>query len=120
MAKIDVNLDQIKELEAIPEGLYKGKIEEMTESSKRDKNNCRYFSVIVRLQEEPFVNRKLTANYIPVEGDGLFRFKQLCKSAGIPSGVVTDTAELIGRDVTVRVEQEIYEGTVRGRLAGFA
>lgn len=119
MPRLDIDIDALAaELEALPEGLYAARIEAFSDL-KEDKNGNRYMSVAYVVTEPGHENRKVTDNYVAIDGNNSWRLRSLIKSTAHANNKVGDTMELVGQECKLRVTNELYEGRVSARVDGY-
>jgi hypothetical protein len=124
MSELNINVEDIKEPPTVTEGAYRARVDSIDfvmddGKPKTDKNGNRYLAGSYRITEEgAFQNRVVKDNYIAVEGDNAVKFKRLATACGLP-GVIRNTAELVGKELTIQVRNELYDGRVTAKVDGY-
>lgn len=90
MAKIDVNVGDIKDRVALPEGVYGFRVEEFSDL-KIDKSGNQYLKVKLRYEVNGEVYT-VNDNYLAIES---IRFRDFVRSTG-HADIVSDTFDLVG------------------------
>ena len=113
MAKIDINVADIKDRPAMPEGVYEGRIEDFSDI-KVDKNGANYIKVTSRFEfgGEVYI---ISDNYVKLDST---KFRDMVRSTG-HGDFVSDTIELIGSPVMCKIAQEMYEGRIVNKIEGY-
>lgn len=123
MSMINVNTDDIQDdFPEIPTGVYPATInlvdfaqETDSDARKKDKNGNEYLKGDFVISEGEFVNNHLFIPYMRVDQQ---TFRDMCHSAG-KRGVVTDTDELTGLPLIIKVVQETYKDKLQSKVSGF-
>jgi hypothetical protein len=110
MAKIDVNVGEIKDRSPMPEGIYEGNIEDFSDILT-DKNGGKYLKVKIKFSYNS-ENYTISDNYVKLDST---RFRDMVRSTG-HGDFISDTIELIGSPVSCTVAQEIYEGRTMNKI----
>jgi len=122
-SELNVNVDDIVDEQAlVPPGIYQAVVasidfatDKSTGERKEDKNGDEFLTADFRLTEGDHTDRHVFVNYLhPRKG----AFKKLCAAAGV-RGLVSNTEQLIGLPVKVRVENELYQGDMKAKVGGF-
>lgn len=117
MPKIAVNLHDVKELEALHPGQYPVMIESITETKSKEKQKemCK---IKFKCTGEGLHNVLFTN--IMLDENSMWKWKQLYEAANISydeSGF--DTDDLIGAELIVTVDIEMYNGKPQNKVGDF-
>jgi len=110
LSKIDINVSEIKDRPAMPEGPYKFRIEDFSDV-KTDKNGGQYIAVKLKFDYEGEVYI-VSDNYLKLDST---KFRDFVKSTG-HNDYVEDTIDLIGLEGTCILSQEEYEGKINNKV----
>ena len=110
MAKIDVNVGEIKDRPVMPEGPYKFRVEDFSDV-KTDKNGNQYIAVKLRFdyEGETYI---ISDNYLRLDST---KFRDFVKSTG-HNDYIEDTIDLIGLEGSCILAQEVYEDKINNKV----
>lgn len=128
MSDLNVNVDEIKDPEVVPPGVYPAIIHKLDyalvdrdgpdieENHKRDKNGNRYLSGEFVISGGEWDGRHVFRNYLDPNST---TFRDLCFSCG-KHGIIGSTKELVGLQVNgLKVDNELYNDKLRATVEGF-
>lgn len=118
---MDLNVDvaQLKDFEQVTQGPYTGTVKDVPSGDDgkpfADKNGNKFLKVTFQITDGEFAGRSVSYNYVPLEGDQQWKFKELCKALGI-HGVLTNTMEMLGKTCGITVENGLYQGRMTANV----
>lgn len=119
MPQISLNLSNVPDLEAIPEGVYPARIFEVKPTKAKQSGNP-MLSVVFTITEGEYANQRIFHNLTLVEQSLPFvkRFLRAFytkEELSVPTFEL-DTEALVGKECRIRVTRQKYEGTWQNRV----
>lgn len=114
--KVNINLDDVKELQPVPAGNYVCRI---IDGEVKDGPKGKYIKWTFEIIEGEFAGQQQFNNtsLVPEAQFGLKRMLQACNFEWGKASF--DTADVVGSEVIVKVVMDIYEGEPKNKVKGF-
>ena len=116
--KVHVNLNEVKGIEAVPEGIYSIRVDKV--ESKNSKSSGKpMIAIETSVTDGEFMGRMLFIN-LSLDEKALWKVKDFYTACGVgwaDDGFETD--DLIGAELKAQVETELYENKMTNRVTDF-
>ena len=114
--KVNINLDDVKELQPVPAGNYVCRV---IDGIVKEGPKGKYIAWTLEITEGEFAGQQQWHNTSLVANAqfGLKRFLQACNFEWEKTSF--DTADVIGCEVIAKVVQDMYEGEPKNKVKGF-
>jgi len=121
MPQLLFNFDEIAAAEPVEEGTYLARIDDVQERTGQQPPHNPYWNVELTIQDERALGRKVWDVFM-LQPQSLWKLKRLLQCVGLQvdgrRSLDTDD-ELRGREVIIKVVNELYEGQLRSRVKGY-
>ena len=116
MAKINVNLDDVKELQAVPAGNYLCTVQE---GEVKDGPKAQYIKWVLCIADGEHTGQ-LLFNNTSLSPDAQFGLKGFLEACKFEWGKTSfNTEDVCGCEVIAKVVADIYQGEVKSKVKGF-
>ena len=114
--KVNVNLDDVKELQPVPAGNYVCRV---IDGEVKEGPKAKYIKWTLEIIDGEFAGQQQFNNtsLAPDAQFGLKRFLQACKFEWGKASF--NTEDVVGSEVIVKVVMDMYEGETKNKVKGF-
>lgn len=116
--KIAVNLNAVKELEAMPEGIYPVRVDKVENAMSKESKQP-MLAIEAAITSGEFMGRAVFIN-LSLQEKALWKTKGFCEAAGISwTDDGFDSDDLIGAELRVQLGVKLYENKPRNEVLDF-